>query len=1011
MRMRSPWHRVRYVYILALGSLVFAADEKELEPVVRVIEVQPDAGQEAWRQHDDSAPIGTTRVIRRQVSPRGETLQPSASSEGQHAGLTPTGTASAFAADLPRAARAASLVEVASEAEATAAGGRQVQQREAHHSQRSNATRDNPLSDEEDEDVSPRRRACGESWYLPMPERCPADCPYVAEEAHPIRGRSCYFRCVAADGCGTNGTRADQAIPDWDTMTCRRCNVAGCRECDGAGRDRCQVCAEGYYLMKDGVCDTAFFLAKPILQLLVCAAALAVLAWYWDLHGRPICNSEGVRQGLLHQAHKATAPAPAPLQHASTAAATDRELYQLGTNIAKDPKVGGPGLSLHMRFQFYVLGWAVVLGLVYAGLGALIAPDLLSVGLMPGASSSVAMCSLIPWSASQAGQLLTVKIAFLAFAYIFTLVSSVIFALSQEVVFQDWSLSSPSLGRFACVLQGLPTVPSSERLEEELAAFVEGQTHCKPVGVCVCWDYGHVQAVVEEHAREVAGEQQQQDQETQAAAKKGDIDEEDVRRPRSAQAIYDIFDALWYRRIWRLAQTPPSRLPCSTVKSIVEGIRNTDAAFVVFASEEQRFAALSRFHKSEDALFRGKRLRMSNLAGDIGPMDILWQNFEELEAVPSRPQKMLKAFALLLVLILGFSVIFYIPFAYYSFAEPFARGDGPTGSAWLLLVVGVLMCNQLLCVVSTELGHSIGFRTAEELQIWRNCARTASLTISCLAFLSFVALVCVSELQRQQQHSGDGRRFSEMHGFQDALEAYPMQRALGSFVFAYSFPSFCLAPCLVDGLFGTAVVPHLTLLLARSDPSLRCRRFAQAFSAWRSLTLDRYSDLVFNATLAVLSLLFAGGYSAWVFVALLASHSCLCAFDHWRILRASASARFEGQAADRVAIATMALPGGLLLACALFHGAVMYAPNVSMSELLPLCLFGFCAHASLHVKLLLEFVPKIAGMQGPRKSYSYEDAAAATAGADWFSANPMHQLRCRYIYGEAPGLQPTESTE
>lgn len=955
--------RVILIYNVA-GALAGYAEQQAAHhlAVSQTVEVPPtgaDSQSAAWRQHDAPSGDASSRIIRRQVLQSGR--------EGfvqSHPLAAAVKVDDMRQVESHRAPKAKlSLVQIMENS------NRLVSQQKV-----SKVVSALP----EDDEVAGARRACGEPWYLPNPDRCPADCPYVAEEAK-NGDRSCYFRCVAADGCGTNGTRTDHTVPDATSMTCRRCNSAGCRVCEpggfSSGQEKCSVCADGYYLMPDGACETAFFVAKPLLQTLLCVTALFILLWYFELQRRPACNEEGVRQGLAHRAQTAVVTSAG-------------QPYALATNIAKDATVGGPGLSLHMRFQLYILSWASILCVVYMALGAFGGSDMLNVGLMPSASSP-ALCSLIPWSTSQAGQVLTVKLAFLAFAYIFTLVSSVIFALSQELAFQDLKQSSPTLGRFACLLQGLPPVDGCERLEEELETFVEAQTQQKPVGVSVCWDYGHVQEALEEFAQDDAA----------AAEPVADAEADGVGGPQQAKAAFGLIDSLWFEWVWRMPQSPPGRPVASTVKAVVEGLRCTDTAFVVFSSEEQRFAAISRFQQS-NIVFRGQQLRMC-LAGDVEPSDVLWHNFEEGKAGPTRSQRMIRSVIAVLVMILSYSVGFYIPFAYYSFAEPFARGEVLSGSSWATFALGVMACNQCLYVTCRGLGRSIGFKTTEEMQVWRNCAQLASAGAACLTFLTFTALISYWQMEKEQLHTGDGRWLSELQSFQEILAAYPLQRVLGSFVFMYSFPSTFLVPYMAEGVLGTGLVDAVTLAMTRSYPDVHGRRAEQAFSCRRVPNLDRYADLILNASLAILSLFFAGGYTLWVLLTFVASHACIYAYDHWRFLRASCAVRFDGQAADRSAVAAMAVPAGLLLACAVFHGAGMYGNSVAFTELAPICLFGFGAHVAMHTKLILEFVPKIAGSSQPfrkSKNMSYKDTETSVA-ATWFTANPVHCLRSRLIYG------------
>ncbi|CAE6964218.1 unnamed protein product [Symbiodinium sp. CCMP2592] len=128
--------------------------------------------------------------------------------------------------------------------------------------------------------------------------------------------------------------------------------------------------------------------------------------------------------------------------------------------------------------------------------------------------------------------------------------------------------------------------------------------------------------------------------------------------------------------------------------------------------------------------------------------------------------------------------------------------------------------------------------------------------------------------------------------------------------------------------------------------------------------------------------------------------------DHWRILRVVPAATFASMQVDWWCQAMLAPSCGLLAACLVFKGncqGVGYC--MEAQHLILTCVAAGVLHTVVHVLLLLFLVPRLANSSAPvtaaLRPSRFEDVAAEEP-CTWFSANPVHCLRSKYIHGHSP---------
>jgi len=248
-------------------------------------------------------------------------------------------------------------------------------------------------------------------------------------------------------------------------------------------------------------------------------------------------------------------------------------------------------------------------------------------------------------------------------------------------------------------------------------------------------------------------------------------------------------------------------------------------------------------------------------------------------------------------------------------------------------------------------------------------------------------------------HTADGQLLGSLTKFQDIVESYPMQKTMGRLLFAYCFPGTFLAPFILEPL-GTIFGPYyLGRFLLRNHREVQGREAEKSMAFFQPMNLGRYSDIILNLTCSVLVLFLPGGYVMPMFLALVLSHIFVFCMDHWRVLRAVPNFCYSRNTCDQFAMNWMALPCALTLTAAVFKGYHIYAPELNGASLLCVCSWAFFGHIAIHVTI----IRKIYCMKGDhaQSEMTYDQVAQFEANT-WFSVNPIHCLRSKYIWGHQP---------
>lgn len=306
--------------------------------------------------------------------------------------------------------------------------------------------------------------------------KCPHACPFFAE----AQGTKdvCDFACVEVGTC----MHHDPTSPVADTQLaiCRTCLIDGCETCASNGMDHCRVCMPGYKLAEDGQCDKivstmwyAFFAVAAVVTALL-------VAWILELACRFESNASGRDHGL-HVRSRAKI-------HAPPDESGQRKLYPLYSTNLCTTKVAGPAVLLNFNFQAAIIAWALTLAAVWMIMGLLIDHDLFILGTR-AAETARAKCIVTRWGRETQLRLMWAKVLFLVFAYVFSFIGAVIFAVRQLRLYEHY-IHECTHESYCAILSGVPPVLGARPVEQELSTAITKFSGLIPVGVSVGWDAG-----------------------------------------------------------------------------------------------------------------------------------------------------------------------------------------------------------------------------------------------------------------------------------------------------------------------------------------------------------------------------------------------------------------------------------------------------------------------------------------------------------------------------------------
>lgn len=801
--------------------------------------------------------------------------------------------------------------------------------------------------------------------------KCPAECPLLADPTSKAKQEFCISKCVTADACAS--INPESPVADEKLGSCRGPVVSGCDEHAMDGTDTCLRCG-AFRVLEHGRCPLKYqktFYGALVFFFLLLLLLLLILR---DLLMRPVTNEANLEDALNYRSkQKYRQP-----DHDGTG----RHLYALSTNLCKTI-IGGPGLALHFRFQAVLICWAGVIAASWVVLALLTDYDLLVLGTKEF-GTAFRNCVLVAWGRSTQRRLMAVKESFVVLVYLCSFAGSILFGIQQLRFFQRLDEQNDTMKDYAVVILDLPPLDGNEPVEEELKDALERSTAQRVVGVSICWAYREHKDIIHVELMKQLHKQQ------------GDSDTH-IQQP--AQEMGFFRQKLFNLEQMILSEGKEEVISEEALEQLVKSMRSSSMAFAVFETERARDQAVHLL--SSGMTFREHALRV--VAAHVEPHGVHWNN---IDGTGNRGKvwRLMKGFMYIMLCLLLWMLIFYTPYAWAILEFNYEGGRQPGLIYTLAFSLIVCVGNLLMAEICSRVADAISFEFKDTRENCYMVLYLLAISINIGLDLWTTYFMATQIMVGLDFRTEDGTLLADVAGsFVKKFESYALQRSMGQQLIEYAFPSTFIVPFLAEPCAVIFLFSRIFMLLIGSHPELKvweCRSWLASID----LELGRYADCLVNVYLATMVFLFPGGYTQWIFIYLTISHIYIYAYDHYRVLRVVPRATFSSMKIDLCAQALLAPACGMLLVAIIFKGNCMSDTFcLDATEVLPLCLFAFLAHCVLHILLLSFFVPLFGDMaHGYRKDAKTFSQVAALEPCSWFSANPIHCLRSKFVFHHSP---------
>jgi len=809
---------------------------------------------------------------------------------------------------------------------------------------------------------------------------CPPACPYFAEQMNDKE--QCTFICVRGEECA--GNNPNRPIPgEIETMygdkrkICRSPSVQHCEEYAVNKGDRCQVCQAGYTLGKDGQCSSKFALLLWGLTVVLAVAVVILVVWAVDLMLRPVSNEAGLAHGLEDRSLSL-------LRKPKDDSGLDdsRGLWPLSTNMCKTDVAGG-GLLLHFNFQLMVIIWALVVGLTWCSFIWFVDPALGILGTRKFGTPRQ-NCILVAWGYETQQRLMWTKVYFLIAVYSFTFVGCLLHGVRQLRLFQKTTSDTTSMQDFVLLCSNLPNFKGTDKIEDQLKENFGQATGQPVVGVSICWDFKAdedlVNTAIETFIEEYRSPSDPPNKLEFSAIRQKFVDAEEsvfVPEPEEQQEPGDI-------------------------KKVLDDINSKGQAIVVFDSEIARDAALKVAIDAGGLTVMDTLVQFELLESE--PESLIWANFSN--SLGGKMMRLIMGFGKILMALTFWCAFFYGPYAWSIFTWNYDNGSQPPFIYGFAFSMVVCIGNVIMYATCDSIAENVGYYRKDDKEACYMILYTIACSLNILLDLVTTYFTALYIMEGLDFRTYFGTKLEQLPTFTETFETYAIQRSLAETSFQYAFPSTYLIPFLLEPIMTIWLPLQIFKLVVRAHPDIQ-GKVAEESLAPAPMELGRYSDILLDVILGILIFYFPGGYTHTLFFALAACHVYIYAFDHVKVLRHIPACNFATMDVDWWAQAMLAPCCSLILSCLVFkancqgYGYCLKGPSLFWT-----CTMAWWVHLVLHLVLLICFVPLFGlNVETNTEGGTYQTLAERIP-CSWFSANPVHCLRSKYIYQHSPPCVP-----
>merc|ERR1740138_556772 len=604
-------------------------------------------------------------------------------------------------------------------------------------------------------------------------------------------------------------------------------------------------------------------------------------------------------------------------------------------------------------------------------------------------------CILVAWGYETQQRLMWTKVLFLAIVYVVSFVSFLLFGIRQHRLYQEMDAKNKTMKHFAAELKGLPALPGGASVEQDIQKAVEHATGLKLVGVSVAWKYSDDEEAIMKAVMYDLTEREKQ--------LNNEPFEEEIDPTADMGALH--------KQMYNIEKSilgPDEGAEEVDIPNLLSGLVSSESAFVVFDTEEDKTKAMEKAKETGITFNHGSEtcaLRFEDLACE--PKTVNWENFGD-----SSESAMLRRFAygfcaIYLPALAIWFFLFYVPYALSLYNFNYDNGAELPGYYSIVFTMVVVGGNATMYIVCDMCCDVIGFRFKDTKQCVYVLMYLAACTFNVLLDMAVTYKTALKIMRGLDFRTYDGTRLDDIHSFTEQFETYAMQRSLAENTYAYAFPSTFLIPFLLEPLV-TITGPYLFgRLVIRTHREVR-GTCAEAYIAAFDFDLGRYGDILLNVFLGILIFFFPGGYTWSLFYGMFVSHIVIYLFDHWRVLDVIPNIKIVSPEVDWWAQVMLGACCALIMSCLVFKANCETYSGYCIQgmTLISACTIAGVLHFIVHTLLLVYLVPVLGGVstdagEDNAAPKTYADVAKLEANT-WFSANPVHCLRSKFIHQHKP---------
>ncbi|CAJ1446037.1 unnamed protein product [Effrenium voratum] len=546
-----------------------------------------------------------------------------------------------------------------------------------------------------------------------------------------------------------------------------------------------------------------------------------------------------------------------------------------------------------MAWAFVVLVlWVVVMSATNGSLYALGTED---------PNSPRELCSVIHAGYESQRSLMWAKVAFLALAYVASFSMCIAFGIFQRRTFNRLNVYATHAD-FVAMVEGLPPIKGSEKLEDMLKEEISKATSQDVVGVSVGWDFDkyadRIQEVLEADVLEAAEEE--------AAAAAAAAGTAPASGASGAAAAASSAASGPTAAAAAPASEGPRPMMVGSPEEIAKDLVSSPIALVVFRTESGRDAAVA---EKKPIAFHGSTLQIKQVVSE--PMGVNWENFSNTKKM--RRERLSAAIKMIILAGFAWSVCIYLPYAWYASSFSYSNGDKPSGLMTVSLTVIVVLGNLVMYTTCAEAAKRIGYLLKDSEDGVYMVLYTFSILFNILLDAAVAGYISYRTAVAQRARTYGGILISDLTRAQAVFESFEIQRQLGMQVYKYCWPSMFLLPFIGEAVGANWFTLHLARLVVTTFPHIKGYKAQQALKIFVPMDAGRYADVLINIAAAVLIFFLPGGHTLSLFVTLILSHSFILCFDHFRVLRCVPSFCFCSSVTDEYAQMLSIIPCSLIL--------------------------------------------------------------------------------------------------